>query len=140
MTKIAKVGEKVGGKRKKSVVCSHCGKSRHNNENYFVLHLKKCLTSFGASSKAMKTLLAKIAELKKQMSTMASLGQVVDTKVPMRRQNSSSKIDAYMCGASGEVVATVSTRAQTTAKAMAPSSPTMVNGGYPRHSGLPDQI
>jgi hypothetical protein len=140
MTETVKVGEKAGGKEKKSVVCSHCSKSGYNNENYFVVHPKKRPTSSSASSEAMKNLLAKIAELKKQMSTMASLGQKVDTRALMRRQNSSSWMDAYLYGASKDVVAAIATRAQTTAKAVAPSSPTMVNGGYLCHSGLPNQI
>ena len=49
-------------------------------------------------------------------------------------------MEAYFYGASGEVVAAVATRAQTTAQAVAPSSTVSGASGRPRHTGLPDHI
>ena len=77
-TKTAKSEEKVGGKGKKLVTCFHCSKSSHSDENCFVFHLKKHSTSSGAKLKVVKTFQVKIAKLKKQMSTMASLEQLAD--------------------------------------------------------------
>ena len=59
----------------------------------------------------VKTLQAELAELKKRMSAMASLGQVADTQPPVRGRGSSSAMDAYLYGDSREVVDAVATRA-----------------------------
>ena len=136
----AKFGDKAGGKGKKPVICSHCGKSGHSDENCFALHPEKRPTSSSASSNAVKSLQAELAELKKQMSAMASLGQVADTRTPVRHPDSSSVMDAYLYGASGEVVAAVATRAQTTAQSVSPASIPATSGNRPRHGGLPDHI
>ena len=92
---------------KKPLTCSHWGKAGHSNENCFVLHPEK---RSGSSSRE-KTLEAEIAELKKKLSASASLGHVADVRAPERRPCSSSAMDAYLYGASGEVVAAVATRA-----------------------------
>ena len=139
-TDTTKSGDKAGGKAKKPTTCSHCGKAGHSNENCFVLHPEKRPTSSGAGSEAVKTLQAELAELKKQMSAMASLGQVVDTTAPVWRPGSSSAMDAYFHGALGQVVAAVSTRAQTTAQGVAPPLAPASSVGRPRHAGLPDHI
>ena len=96
-----KFGEKAVGRGKKPVICSHCGKTGHRDENWFALHPEKRPTSSGVGSEAVKTLQAEIAELKKQMSSMASLGQVADVMAPVQRRGSSSAMDAYLYGASG---------------------------------------
>ena len=88
----------------------------------------------------VKRLQAEIAELKKKMTTIASLGQVTDARALVRNRGSSSAMDAYLYGASGQVVAAVATRAQTTAHAVAPSLAPTHSGGRPRHVGLPDHI
>lgn len=87
----------------------------------------------------MKSLQAEMAELRKQMTKMASLGQVADTSAPVRRP-SSSAMDAYMYGAAGEVVGAAATRAQTTAQAAPPPSTLADVASRPRHTGLPDHI
>ena len=137
---VAKSTDKAGGKAKKPPTCSHCSKTGHTDENCFVLHPEK---RPGSSSRE-KTLEAEIAELKKKLTASASLGQVADVRAPVRRPCSSSAMDAYLYGASGEVVAAVATRAQTTAQSVAPSSsstpPPAVVGTRPRHMGLPDHI
>lgn len=136
---VAKSGDKAGGKGKKPLTCSHCGKAGHSDENCFILHPEK---RPGSSSRE-KTLEAEIAELKKKLSTSASLGQVADVRAPERRPCSSFAMDGYLYGAFGEVVAAVATRAQTTAQSVAPSSsssPPIVDGVRPRHVGLPDHI
>lgn len=135
-----KSGEKAGGKAKKPLTCSHCGKSGHGSENCFVLHPEKRPTSSGAGSEAVKTLQAELAELKKQMSAMASLGQVVNTTAPVWGPGSSSTMGTYFHGALGQVVAAVATRAQTTAQTVAPPSVPVSSVGRPRHGGLPDHI
>ena len=137
---VAKSSDKAGGKGKKPPTCSHCGKTGHTDENCFVLHPEKR----PSSSSREKTLEAEIAELKKKLSASASLGQVADVRAPVRPPPSSAAMDAFLYGASGEVVAAVATRAQTTAQSVAPTSssppPPVVVGGRPRHVGLPDQI
>ena len=89
-TETAKSGEKAGGKEKKPMTCSHCGKSGHSDENCYALHPEKRPRSLAARSDVVKTLQAELAELKKEMSAMASLGQVADTQPPVRGRGSSS--------------------------------------------------
>ncbi len=136
----AKPAEKAGSKGKKTVTCSHCGKSGHSDENCFSLHPEKRPRPSTAGSDVVKTLQAELAELKKQMSAMAWLEQVAETEAPVRGRGSSSTMDAYLYGASGEVVAAVATRAQTTAQQVEPSSTVPGSSGRPRHMGLPDHI
>ena len=72
-----KTDDKAGGKERKSISCSHNKKPGHSHENCFILHPEKRPSSSATESAAVKALQAELAELKKKMSTMASLGQVV---------------------------------------------------------------
>ena len=83
---VAKSGEKAGGKGKKPPTCSHCGKTGHTDENCFVLHPEKR----PSSSSREKTLEAEIAELKKKLSTSASLGQDAGVMVVARTDGNST--------------------------------------------------
>jgi RecJ-like exonuclease len=69
-----KSGDKTTDKEKKPMICSHCGRSGHSHENCFVLHPEKRPGASGAGSNLVKFLQAEVAELKKTMGTMASLG------------------------------------------------------------------
>ena len=88
----------------------------------------------------MKALQAELAELKKKMSTMASLGQVVHSQSSRGRRRSPSSTDDFLFGASGEVLAAVATRAQTIAQTGSPPTVPVDTVSRPRHAGLPDQI
>ena len=74
------------------------------------------------------------------MSSMASLGQVTDAMASIQRQGSSSTMDAYLYGASRQVIAAVAIRTQATANAVAPFLTPVGIGERPRHVGLPDHI
>ena len=92
----AKPSDKTADKGKKPMMCSHYGRFGHSHENCFFLHPKKRPGASRVRSDLVKFLQAKVAELKKKIVTMASLGQVADVWAPMKRHGSSSTMDAFI--------------------------------------------
>lgn len=131
-TEVAKTGEKS---KKEQLKCTHCGKLNHSEDHCFILHPDK-----RPASEKEKALEAKIAALEAKFKTVASLGQVTESRVTSSAGTSTSAPDIYMFGASGQMVAAAATRAQTSAKAVAPTTDEPQDSGRARHSGLSDQI
>jgi hypothetical protein len=131
-TEVAKIGEKS---KKEQLKCTHCGKLNHSEDHCFILHPDK-----RPASEKEKALEAKIAALEAKFKTVASLGQVTESRVTSSAGTSTSAPDIYMFGASGQMVAAAATRAQTSAKIVAPTTDEPQDSGRARHSGLSDQI
>jgi len=129
---VVKTAEKA---TKKQLKCSHCGKLNHDDDHCFILHPER-----RPVSEKEKALEAKLAELEKRFKTVASLGQVTDSRVLSRGGTDTSSSDIYMFGASGEMMAAAATRAQTAAKLVTPSVNESRDIGRTRHSGSPDHI
>ena len=131
----AEVVKTVEKAKKKQLKCSHCGKLNHDDDHCFLLHPEK-----RPVSEKEKALEAKLAELEKRFKTVASLGQVTNSRVFSRGGADTSTSDIYMFGASGEMMAAVATRAQAAAKVVTPAVDESTDLGRTRHSGSPDHI
>ena len=129
---VAKTVEKA---KKKQLKCNHCNKLNHDDDHCFILHPEK-----RPVSEKEKALEAKIAELEKKFQTVASLGQVGDSRVVSRGGTGTSTSDIYMFGASGELVGAAATRAQTAANVRTPPVDEAGGVGRTRHSGSLDHI
>lgn len=81
---------------------SYCGKLNNTDDNFFILHPKKC-----SLLDKEKVLEAKIEEWKRKFNVEALLGQVIEAK-PLGLGHSIK--DAFFFGASREVMRPVVTR------------------------------
>lgn len=121
--------------KKKRLKCSHCGRLNHNDKNCVILHPDK-----RPVSEKEKALDAKIAALETKFKTVASLGQVTESKVSPSAQAHTLDPEVYMFGASGEMAAAVATRAQTLVNPVVPTTAGPQGSVCARHSVLPYHI
>jgi hypothetical protein len=131
---LVKVGEKS---KRKQLKCNHCGGTNHDVDHCFQLHPERRPANYvQGKSQREQTLEAKVAELEQQLKSSASFAQIVEPHAGA----STSTSDLYMFGASGEVAAAASTRAQTLAKSVASTSGGSNEISRPRHTGPADQV
>ena len=137
-----KSGDKTVDNGKKHVMCSHCGRSGHSQENCFFLHPEKRPGPRGFKSwiRLGKVPSSGGCGVEEEDGHHGLCGTSIVVQASVRRHRSSSTMDAFLYGASGQVSATVAPCAQTTAQVVAPSSTPVVSSGHPRHVKLPDHI